>query len=93
MAKSSELKPVIEPIDDSAEEIVMYTAPLGADPEHSAPIFVAVNGESIRIQRGATVPIKRKFLWVLQQAQDQELAAYRSMMAAQAASKTPLAQL
>lgn len=90
MAK--EEKSVIEPAPDPSEEYVLYTAPMGADPEHSAPIFVAVNGESIRIQRGATVSIKRKFAEALEHARDQELAAYRARMRAQSAFG-PTAQL
>lgn len=95
MATKTEPKPapIIEPIDNSGEELVEYTAPLGADPEHSQPIFAAVNGECIRIKRGATVKIKRKFLWVIQQGQEQELAAYRASEAVQAASKQAYANL
>lgn len=90
MAK--EEKSIIEPAPDPAEEYVTYQAPLGSDPEHSAPIFVAVNGESIRIQRGATVQIKRKFVEALEHARDQELAAYRARMRAQT-SGGPMAQM
>lgn len=85
-------KSVLDPGPDPGEELVEYTAPLGSDPEHSAPIFVAVNGESIRIQRGATVWIKRKFVEVLEHARDQELAAYRARMRAQT-SGGPMANL
>ena len=80
----AEKRSVLEPAPDPMEEYVDYTAPLGADPEHSRPIIVAVNGESIRIQRGETVSIKRKFVEVLRNAQAQEMAAYRARMQAQA---------
>ena len=92
MAKS-EPKPVIEPIDYSPEELVEYTAPLSADPAHSQPITASVNGESIRIKRGATVKIKRKFLEVIQQGQAQELAAYLNSQAMQEEANNPLAKL
>lgn len=66
----------------AGEELVEYTAPLmpwRTDRE----ILVAVNGETIRIKRGVTVRIKRKFLEVLEHAAAQERAAYAYMAAAQ----------
>jgi len=63
---------------DSAEELVAYTAPL-MPWRTDRDIFVAVNGESIRIKRGAEVQIKRKFLEVIAHAEAQELAAYQYM--------------
>ncbi len=62
----------------SPEDLVTYTAPLDPKSEQQ-DIIVGVNGELIRIKRGETVKIKRKFLEVLQHAAAQELAAHRTM--------------
>lgn len=72
------------PVGDP-EDLVDYTAPLlpgGVD----GSVFCAVNGETIRIQRGKSVKIKRKFVEVLENAAKQELEAYRYMRAAQKSS-------
>ena len=60
---------------DVNEQLVEYTAPFAADP-HDREIFVAVNGENVRIMRGETVMIKRKFVKVLRDAAQQEREAY-----------------
>lgn len=59
---------------DPMEELVDYTAPLlpGVKKRY---ILVGVNGETLRIQRGVPVRIKRKFYEVLQNAARQEFAA------------------
>ncbi len=63
------------------EELVSYTAPV--DPTGKrVDVIAAVNGEMVRIRRGETVKIKRKFLEVLQQAARQEMDAYRTMQKA-----------
>ncbi len=60
------------------EELVEYTAPV--DPTGKrVDVIVAVNGEMLRIKRGETVKIKRKFLEVLKQAARQEMAAWQKM--------------
>ncbi|MBQ9413113.1 MAG: hypothetical protein IJU29_08475 [Oscillospiraceae bacterium] len=41
-------------------------------------LFVGCNGETIRIRRGESVKIKRKFLEVLEHTRQQELADYRT---------------
>ena len=74
------------------DELVEYTAPLLGVP-NKKDIIVGVNGETIRIKRGVPVKIKRKFLKVLQQAADQELAAYRTMERAQEQGKRAAARL
>ena len=56
-------------------------------------VVVGVNGELIRIKRGVRVKIKKKFYRVLQQAADQELAAYRTMERAQEQGKRAVARL
>ncbi|MCD7927355.1 MAG: hypothetical protein LUF80_00595 [Oscillospiraceae bacterium] len=69
---------VAETARDEMEELVSYSAPL--DPKStSRDILVAVNGETIRIKRGETVQIKRKFVEALNNADRQALAAYRAM--------------
>ena len=42
-------------------------------------VFVAVNGERVRIRRGETVRIKRKFAQVLEQSMRQDTATARLM--------------
>lgn len=79
--------------EEYMEEIVEYTCPYGADPEHSQPLYVCINGQDILIQRGATVPIPRKYLKVIQHAQEQEQAAYKARMAAQRASQRAMADM
>lgn len=77
---------------DPNEELVEYTAPLMGRTD-SRDIVVGVNGEFIRILRGETVQIKRKFLLVLQNAEKQEMEAYKAQMAAQKASAKALADM
>ena len=74
------------------DELVEYTAPLMPG-ETKRDIFVAVNGESIRIKRGETVKIKRKFWNALNDASKQQYAAYQSSMKAQEQGKKPLANM
>lgn len=79
-------------VTDPNEEMVEYTAPLmGRTDSHD--IIVGVNGEIIRIMRGETVQIKRKFLLVLQNAEKQEMEAYKAQMAAQKNSAKALADM
>ncbi len=77
---------------DPNEELVDYTASI--DPRGEArDIVTAVNGELIRIQRGVPVKIKRKFYLALQNADEQNLAAYRTMEKAMENGKQPAAQM
>lgn len=74
------------------EDLVEYTAPLlGA--KDRKDVIVGVNGETIRIKRGVKVKIPRKFLKVLQQAADQEYAAYQVMENAKRKSSQPVSHL
>ena len=77
---------------DPNEELVDYMAPLMGSATRKE-VVVGVNGEFIRIKRGVRVKIKKKFYRVLQQAADQELAAYRTMERAQEQGKRAVAQL
>ena len=52
------------------EELVDFTAPM--DPTGARQdILLAVNGETVRVKRGSTVQIKRKFLEVWNNAAEQ----------------------
>ena len=82
----------MEKTKDPMEELVEYTAPYNADLSDATPIFVAVNGESLRIRRGETVFIKRKFLEALRLAAEQEREAIRYQKQA-AAGNTPIAAM
>lgn len=77
---------------DPNEELVDYMAPLIGSATRK-DVVVGVNGELIRIKRGVRVKIKKKFYRVLQQAADQELAAYRTMERAQEQGKRAVARL
>lgn len=74
------------------EELVEYTAPLMGTKDRK-DVIVGVNGETIRIKRGVKVKIPRKFLKVLQQAADQEYAAYQVMENAKRKSSQPVSHL
>ena len=82
---------VIDTAPQDPNELVEYTAPL-TTPD-AKPIFVGVNGETVRIQRGVPVKIKRKFYEALMHAQEQELAAFKAQRQAQEASVKPLADM
>ena len=77
---------------DRNNELVEYTAPLLGSP-NKKDILVSVNGETVRIKRGVPVKIKRKFLNVLHQSAEQEMAAYLAMQRAQAQSRKAMANL
>ena len=75
---------------DPMEELVEYTAPLLPDLKKQE-VICAVNGEIIRVQRGETVKIKRKFVKALERAAKQEVAAMPNRMAMQQQANKPLA--
>ena len=77
---------------DRNNELVEYTAPLLGSP-NKRDILVSVNGETVRIKRGVPVKIKRKFLNVLRQSAEQEMAAYMAIQRAQEQSRKALANL
>ena len=87
MAATAQKKPA-----NPNDELVEYTAPLLGVP-NKKDIIVGVNGETLRLKRGVPVKIKRKFLKVLQQAADQEIAAYKTMEQAQQQAHKAMAQL
>ncbi len=74
------------------EELVEYCAPmLGMDKPQD--VLCAVNGETIRIKRGETVKIKRKFVKALQNAAEQERAAWKTIQKAQKDAERPYLDL
>lgn len=78
----------------NGEELVEYTAPIvGGDPNSMKPLFVGVNGETIRLQPGVPVRIKRKFLDAILAANGQQLAAWRYMAEQQQNSRAALSEL
>lgn len=81
-----------ENVGDPMEELVEYMAPVILG-KTDRSIFVSVNGENIRIQRGKTVRIKRKFVEVLEHAAEQEMAAETYMDAAKQSSAKALAEI
>ena len=85
-------KGFLDEIEDRMEEYVEVTVPYGAD-LNAQPIFLAVNGETVRVQRGETVSIKRKFAEVLKASIAQELASRRYQMEAQKAALRASANL
>ena len=64
------------------EELVDFTAPVDLAGEKQ-DILLAVNGETVRVKRGSTVKLKRKFLEVWDNANAQALAARAAMERAQ----------
>lgn len=74
-------------------ELVPYTAPFIPGSKKQKPIVVIVNGEIIRIRRGETVKIKRKFLEVLENANAQTLAMYKTINDVKKAGEKPAAEM
>lgn len=75
-----------------SEELVSFTAPI--DPTgRERDIILSVNGDTIRVQRGATVEIKRKFVEVWEHSNEQHMAAYRAMEAAVKGGQAPIAEM
>lgn len=73
---------------DPMEELVEFSTPL--DPTGTnQDVLLSVNGETIRVKRGATVKVKRKFAEVWRQAVEQRMAARQIMEKAQEGGKTP----
>lgn len=75
---------------DPDELVEVFLPRRGVDEQD---LFVGVNGENVRIKRGARVKIKRKFADVIDEAERLEEAAYKTIERAQAASKKALADL
>lgn len=74
-------------------ELVTYTAPFIPGSKTQKPVVAIVNGEMIRIKRGETVKIKRKFLEVLDNANAQTLAMYKAINDVKKAGEKPAAEM
>lgn len=74
------------------EELVDFTAPVDPTGE-KRDILLSVNGETIRVKRGQTVRVKRKFLEVWDNANRQALAARDAMERAQEGSRAPALEM
>ena len=66
------------------EEYVTFTAPY-SDDEWDNALFISVNGENVRILRGETVKVKRKFVEVYKNSLEQKKAAREAMKQAKMA--------
>ncbi len=69
------------------EELVDFTAPYDPTGE-KRDIFLAVNGETVRVKRGETVQIKRKFLEAWNNSLAQTNEARRAQEKARDQAKT-----
>ncbi len=76
---------------DRGEEYVDFLIPR-TTPE-DRPVFLGVNGESVRVAPGEPVRVKRKFAEVYFAAQAQERAAFENRQRAREASRKALADL
>ena len=74
-------------------ELVEYTASFIPGVKVQKPIVVGVNGEIIRIQRGKTVKIKRKFKEVLDNANAQIMSTYKTIDETKKQGEKPVAEL
>ncbi len=71
------------------EELVDFTAPYDPTGE-KRDILLSVNGETVRVKRGETVQIKRKFVEAWENSLAQTIEARRAQEKARDQSKTPL---
>ena len=83
-------EPVVEEKKISGEDYVDFQIPFGGE---NKPVFIGVNGETIRVMPGVTVSVKRKFVEAYENAQAQERVAWETQIRAQNASKRALADL
>ena len=90
MATKTEKAPVEEQPIHSGEDYVDFQIPFGGE---NKPVFIGVNGETIRVMPGVTVQVKRKFVEAYENAQAQERVAWETQIRAQNASKRALADL
>ena len=83
---------LIETTAPDPEELVEYTAPL-LGPDGARDLFIAVNGESVRIKRGVRVKLRRKFYEALQNAEHQAYDAWVQREQAAGAAASALAEM
>ena len=75
------------------EELVEYNAAIIPGIKKQKPIVVGVNGEIIRIKRGETVKIKRKFVEVLDNANKQTMSIYNTIEETKKQGEKPAAEM
>lgn len=74
------------------EELVDFTAPF--DPADSrGEVLLGVNGQVVRVKRGESVRIKRKFLQAWENANAQAAAARAVMDQARQSGRAPLLEM
>lgn len=74
------------------EELVDLSVPL--DPKGELrDLVLGVNGELIRVKRGCTVKVKRKFVEVYQNSVAQNMAAVAAKEKAQRAAEAPMTRM
>ena len=78
-------------LPDPNEEVA-YNAPL-LPGRTQKDIFVCVNGESLRLKRGMTHKIKRKFAEALDNANAQTMAIYNTIDETKKKGEKPLAEM
>lgn len=92
--KAEETKPKCkaDKSDPDPEEVVEFYAPL--DPTGKLrDLVLGVNGQLIRVKRGSTVKIKRKFVEVYQNSEAQTMAAVEAKEKAEKAAQGPIMSL
>ena len=90
--KTAEINEIVGTAAPDPEELVDYTAPL-LGPDGARDLFIAVNGESVRLKRGVPVKLRRKFLEALQNAEHQAYDAWLQREQAAAAAASALAEM
>ena len=73
MAKNEAVEAVETKVTEGATETVF----LPFDDTHKRPLFVCVNGRSLRVERGKNVEIPKEFAEVVRNAMEQEAEAIR----------------
>lgn len=77
---------------DIMEELVDFTAPF--DPAgNRGELLLGVNGQVVRVKRGETVRIKRKFVRAWENANAQAAAARAAMDKARQSVRAPLLEM
>ena len=90
--KTNDNEMLIVSAAEEPEAVVDYTAPL-LGPDGPRDLFIAVNGESVRLKRGVPVKLRRKFLEALQNAEQQAYDAWLEREKAAGAAAAALAEL
>ena len=87
--KNDELDTEVMETMPDPEEYVSFTAPPPIN-EGDDDLFLSVNGENVRVRRGETVKIKRKFVEVWEHAEEQRRAALEARRRAKDLAGKPI---